>query len=1002
MLIIGLVSLFCCTQSLIAQNKAKSISAVILDELGDPISGANIYGAKGVSATSDSTGSFTINIPIQTSIVIEKDGFESQFLAVSELPSQVVLVKSLFHASSKDEVKMGFRTTTQREMVGAASIINPSDRLTYDNTQSVRDYIQGLLPGVRGSDNIRGLGGALFVIDGVIGRTPDILTMEEVDQITVLKDANAVALYGAQAKNGVIIIHTKRGKVNQKRAKVNVRYGIKNRISYPSYLNAPDYMELYNEARANDGLGQQYSNSLIENTRSGSNPYRYPDVNLYSDEYVRSTAQTVDVNTEFSGGTEKTRYYINMGYNYDQSWVKVNPQANSGHNQFNVRGNVDFKVNSFINSSIDAVAIIGSNKTANTNLLSAATIIKPNAYAPLLPVYMIDTMNNPVLAGQVAAAGIYDGMLLGSSQVYQENAPIADIIAGGYTNDMFRSTQFTNFIDFDLDMITDGLSAKTYLSFDLYDSYDISLNNKYRVYEPNWSGDKIIGLIPYGDVDQKDQTENANPGFNVTRFGFYGLLDYKKYINKDHYINATLIAYTDDMNRSHIIQSERNSHLGLQLSYDYKKKLFLDFSGAYIYSIKLPEGNRGGFSPTGGVAYILSEEDFIKNISFIDYLKVKATGGLIKSDIGIEEYYLYSGTYAQGTQVSWNDGGQRNNIQEISQGANDRMTFEERLDMNLGLETYLMNALYLEFNYFNSSIDKQLTTLNSKYPSYYDPFKPYDNFNKDSYKGFELAMNYTKKINDLKLSVGGNIMHVKSEAVKRDEVFKYGYQYLVGQPVNSIYGLSDDGFYKTSDFTIDVDGNYVLNKNLPVPSYGIVQPGDIKYVDKNNDNVIDNNDMSYIGNLVNPWSYGLNLKLNYKGVSLFVLCRGQFGGDGLMNGDYYWVQGDKKYSDVVLNSWTPETANTATYPRLTSGASSNNFQTSTFWTYNNSFFDIQRVQLTYEFSKSFCKKMKMKNLSVNIAGSNIFRIAKNRDVQQLNVKGNPQFRHFTFGIRTSF
>jgi len=1003
LLVLGFAAIFCCANTVSAQDKGISISATIVDELGKAISGVNIYGAKGVSSTTDNSGTFTILVPSQTSLFLEKDGFESQILAVSDLSNQIVLVKSPFLASSEDEVKMGFKTQYRREMVGATSIINPADRITYDNTQWVRDYIQGILPGVRGSSNIRGLGGSLFVIDGVIGRNPDILNMDEVDQITVLKDANAVALYGAQAKNGVIIINTKRGKTNQKRAKVNFNYGIKVPISLPSYLGAADYMEYYNEARANDGMSKYYASELIENTRSGANPYRYPDVDLYSDEYLRSTAQTVDVNTEFSGGNEKTRYYINMGWNNNQSWVKLNPEANAGHNRFNVRGNIDFKVNSFIKSSIDAVAIISSNKTANTNLLNTGATLKPNAYAPLLPVSMIDVESDSELAGQVSAAGIYDGMLLGGSQIYQDTIPpIANVIAGGYTKQMFRSTQFNNSIDFDLDMITDGLSAKTYLSFDYYDAFNLSINNKFRVYEPHWDGDIITGLTPYGDVDQKDLTENVNSGHNINRLGFYGLFNYEKFIKQNHYLNATLMGYTNAMSKSNVLQTDRSSHLGLQVSYDYKKKLFADFSGAYIYSIKLPEGNRGGFAPTGGLAYILSEEDFLQNNRFIDFLKLKATAGLIKSDLGIDQYYLYSETYAKGYEISWNDGGQKNNIQNISHGANNLMTFEDRLDVNLGFESYFMDALFVEFNWFKSNIDNQLTILNSKYPSYYTPFKPYDNYNKDSYSGFELGLDYTKNINDLRVSIGGNIMYVKSEAVKRDEVFDYDYQYKEGQPVNSIYGLTDAGFYTVNDFTTDADGKYILKDNLPVPDYGSVQPGDIKYVDKNNDGVINNNDKSHIGQWENPWSYGLNYRLTYNGFSLFVLGLGQFGGEAIMSGDYYWVDGDKKYSEVVLNRWTPETANTASYPRLSYLTNNNNYQTSTFWMYSNSFFDIQRAQLTYEFSKAFCNKLKMSNLSINIAGYNLIRIAENKDVQQLNLSGNPQFRHFTFGLRTTF
>ncbi|MCF6358635.1 MAG: TonB-dependent receptor [Draconibacterium sp.] len=776
---------------------------------------------------------------------------------------------------------------------------------------------------------------------------------------------------------------------------------MKQAISLPKYLGSVKYMELYNEARANDGFESYYNITLIDEYKNSNNPYRHPDVDLYSSDYLREFANTADILTEFSGGNEKTQYYVNMGWKYNQSLVQLNPDVNKGSNRFNVRGNIDFKVNDFIKSSVDVVAIISTNKSSHDNILNEGTSFKPNAYAPLLPASMVDTTFSDQLKGQLNAAGIYDGMLLGGSQIFKEDAPIANIIAGGYKNSMYRSTQFNNSIDFNLDMITEGLSAKTYLSFDFYDAYNITVNNKFTVYEPTWEGDNIVGLTPYGDIDQKDLTENVATNLFVSRLGFYGLLNYQKSFKENHSINATLLGYVNSQNQENVIQTNKNAHVGLQVSYDYKKKLFADFSGAYINSIKLPKGNRGGFSPTFGLGYILSEEDFIKDIDFINFLKLKATGGIIKSDMGIDEYYLYSETYKNGSYFNWADGVQ-NREKDISKGENKMMTFEERIDMNFGVESYLWNSVWLEFNVFKTDFDKQLTTLDNKYPSFYNIFKPYENFNKDSYKGFELGIDYLKNFKDGLIKLGGNIMYSQSEVAKRNEIYEYNYQYKVGNPTNAIYGLVDDGFYSQNDFVTNVDGSLTLNESVPAPSYGAVQPGDIKYLDQNNDGTIDNNDRKEIGQSGNPWSYGVNFRLKYKGISLFILGIGQFGGDANMSDDYYWVDGNDKYSEIVLDRWTPGTAATATFPRLSSNTNKNNFRRSTFWMYSNSFFDIKRAQLTYEFSKNVCQKLKMKNLSVNVAGVNLLELAENKDIRQLNIGGNPQFRYFTLGLRTSF
>jgi TonB-linked SusC/RagA family outer membrane protein len=1008
LLVLAGVALFSITTLVNAQTKATTVSGTLVDEQGNPLTGVTVYNPQGKMVISDSEGYFEIDVEDELSLLFEKENYDTKLLPVSELTGQVTLNKSELLASEDDLIKMGISKKYKREMTGAVSTISPKNHLTYDYIQSVRGYIQGRLLGVQGTDNIRGLGNALFVIDGVIGRTPDILNMDEIDQITVLKDANAVALYGNQAANGVIVINTKRGHINKKMVNINVLYGVREPIALPKYLGSAEYMELYNEARVNDGLGPSFDSDLIEEYRSGNNPYRYPDVDYFSDEYIRSYASRAYVVSEFAGGNERSQYYVNLGWNFDQSQVKLNPDANVGSNLFNVRGNIDININDWISSSIDAVAIISNDKSALIDWFAAGTTIKPNTHAPLLPPsMMVDTSASGTLESQLEAANLYDGMLLGTSQAYPGDTLIANTLAGGYLKSNFRITQFNNSIDFDLDKIAEGLSARTYLSFDFYDVYDLSIENKYQRYQPNWMGDSIVSLASFGDVDQKDLTERFSTDFFVSRLGFYGLLNYQKSFKENHAINATLLGYVNSHKQTEIIQTDKNSHIGFQFTYDFRKKLFVDFSSAYIHSIKLPESNRGGFSPTAGLAYILSEENFIKEIDFIDFLKVKATAGIIKSDIRFD-YFLYEESYSEGSWFTYASYTTR--TRDSWQGANDDMTFEDRVDLNIGFESYLLNSLWLEFNYFKTNKDNQLTKLEAQYPSFYMDFNPYSNYNKDSYTGFELGLDYLKAMNDFSVQAGLNMVYSKSEVIKRSEIYDNNYQYRTGNPVEAYFGLEDEGFYAESDFTTDASGNLQLNENLPVPAFGSVQPGDIKYVDQNDDGIINVNDQIFIGQWRHPWSFGLNLKLAYKQLSLFVLGISQTGGDDMLHtwGDnvsydnYYWVDGNDKYSEVVLDRWTPETAGTATYPRLSSTNNTHNFQTSTFWLYDNSYFDIERVQLTYELDENVCQKLKMKALSVNIVGVNLLRIAENKEYQQLNIGYEPQYRYYIIGLRTSF
>lgn len=995
-------TLFCFCSITTAQTKGTKVLATVIDEQGNPLSDVNVYGPDGAQSYTNINGQFEITLLNDEAVVIQKKGYESKLIGLSDLTGNITLEKSPFLASEDDEIKMGVATRDRRDIVGAVSSINTRDRLTYDNTQFVRDYISGLMLGVRGSSNIRGLGNATFVIDGVIGRDPNILNMEEVEQITVLKDANSVALYGSQGRDGVIIINTKRGKINRKEVNVNVRSGISVPIALPNYLSSAAYMQLFNEARNNDGLDDAFDPALIQEFRTSSNKYKYPDVDFYSDEYIQPFVNSTNVISEFSGGGEKSQYYVNMGWNRSESWERINPDANVGSNRFNVRGNIDFRVNDWITSSIDGIAIVSTNKSALSSLLNAGTNFKPNSYAPLLPVSFVDTTGNPELAAQLEAAGIYDGMLLGATQQFQNNTPVADAIAGGYQNNVFRSTQFNNSINFDLSRITEGLSAKTYLSFDFFDSYRLSIRNRFRVYEPTWEDDRIVGLAPYGDVDQRDLTENVNSNGFVSRLGFYGLVNYQKTIAENHSLNTTFLGYYNSEKRNNVLQIDKDSHLGFQMTYDFKKKIFVDFSAAYAHSIKLPEGNRGGLSPTVGLAYILSEESFLKDSNFINYLKLKASGGIIKSDRGIGAYYLYDENYSDGSSFTWADGQSSNLRQNVSQGANPDMGFEERIDLNIGLESYLMNSLWLEFNYFRSELDKQLTFLNDKYPSFYNTFRPYDNFNKNLYTGFELGMNFNKTFSDFSVGIGANILCSQTEAVKRSETNEFAYQNRVGRELSTIFGLVDNGFYSEADFSVDGEGNYILNSGLAVPNFGAVQPGDLKYIDQNGDNIIDNDDRIGIGQSSSPWTYGVNLNLKYKAFSLFILGTGQTGGDATKSDSYFQVNGNDKYSEVVLGRWTPETANTATFPRLSSQTNQNNFRTSTFWLYDNSFFRINRAQLTYEFTDNLCDKLGVEDFSLNFQGTNILEISKNKDIRQLNIGGSPQVKAYTLGVRIAF
>jgi len=984
-------------------NEAPAMTAIVVDADGNPLSNVEIYSALGASAKTDDLGRFTINVPSDAGVQVEKVGYDNQYIEVSDLKAQVVMQKSLYLMADEDLVDLGFEKKKKREIVGAVSSVRPMDNSIYDNTQWVRDAIEGQMLGVSGSSSIRGMEDAIIVVDGIAGRNIDYLNMSEIDQISVLKDANAIALYGSQARNGVIVVTTKHGKAYKRHAEVTVNYTMKEPIALPEYMNSADYMGFYNEALFNDGLPIAYQQAEIDNYRSAVNPYRYPSLDLYSSDYLKPLTNAVDAIAEFSGGNKRTQYYVNLGWNNDGALEKVNDETKTGTNRFNIRANVDFEVNDRIKSYVGITTVLSSQRSALASVLDFGTTLRPNAYSPLLPISMVDATGNESLQNILAGANSYDGYLLGGNQAYQGNTLIADIKAGGYQKNIYRSTEFNAGVDFDMKRIAKGLTAKTFLSFDFNDSYRLYIQNKYSVYEPTWNDDnKIVDLTKFGDNDQKDQTEHVSSNDFSNRYGFYGLLNYKKDFDSDHHLNTTLLAYMNSTMIMNVIQAQKNAHLGLDVSYNYKGKYFANFSSAYVHSVKFDPSSRNAFSPTLGIAYLLSDEDFLKDNTVVNYLKLRASAGIVNSDMGVDQYFLYNEIYSHPSEYpnyGWADGRQ-NEATIISQGENLDFGFEKRIDYNLGFETLLLNSIILDLNYFNSTLDNQQTIRSTKYPSFYTDFRPYDNYNADRYSGVELSASYSKTFGKLKATLGGNFMYANSVKSKVDELYDYAYQKQEGMPVNAIVGLESDGFYSTSDF--NTDGSLI--DGLAVPSFGVVKPGDIKYINQNSqdDNVIDDKDMVEIGRWDNPVSYGVNLKLSYENFTLFALGVGQSGGNGIKNGDYYWVDGDDKYPTHLVDRWTEQTANSAEYPRLTSQSSNNNYRNSSFWVYDNSYFNIQRVQLTYQFSNTICEKLRMKHLSVNLSTSNLLQISKNKDVRQLNVGGEPQYRYYTVGLRTSF
>jgi len=889
----------------------------------------------------------------------------------------------------RDDVNIAFGKVKKGNLVSAISVMEPDEIVEYDNYQWLSNALEGRITGMRGSSNIRGIGTPLFIVDG-LPRDISLISMNEVDQVTILKDINSSVLFGSRAVNGVVLVTTKRGEPYKKEVRVSGYYGIDIPLELPNYLPSAEYMELYNEARLNDGLSSQYDPATIQNYRTG-NKYRYPNIDYYSSEYLKSVKPEFMATTELSGGNDVATYYANVGWGQVGSLLNFGEGKNGAENSFNIRGNVDLNINKYVKSAIDAVAIFNNVKGQTGDFWGNASTYRPNLFAPLIPFNLIvPDASDIVESRKTDVNGTY---LVGGTKAYQTN-PIAEGFVGGNLQTIGRTFSFNNRVDVDLNDLIQGLAFHTNIAFDLFTRYQQSIDNSYSVYEPVWDADvdSITTLTKYG-TDTRTGDQIVGGSYFERRFGFYGMFDYNRTFSDIHNIYWTLVGYGQRRKVQGDEQGQKDFNLGLRFAYTYNKKYLVDLSAALVNSVKLPDDGRMKLSPSIGLAWVISSEDFMSSMSFLDYLKLRASAGILRSDAGIDGFYYYDNVYTTSSSYAWYEGTYSNSGVLSSRGSSPELSFESRKEINLGFEGSMFNRLLeIDANIFATQYYDQITRPTSLYPSFYTSYLPYSNFDNNAYKGAELGLRINKELGAVSLSVGFNALYADSEVKERDEVWENDYQYRKGNPVDAMFALVADGLFTDQD---DID-------DQALQLFGTVKPGDIKYIDQNDDGVVNANDQVMIGRSGAPFSYGLDVRLNFGSFTFYALGYGRTGADAYNSGNYYWVDGDDKYTGFILNRWTPTNKANATFPRLSSLSNSNNFQNSTFWLYKNNYFDLQRVQLSYKLPSSVARMLFMKDLNCYVDATNLLLVSKYREIRELTVGAEPQYRTFSVGIRTLF
>lgn len=905
--------------------------------------------------------------------------------------------------SSDYKVQLPFRTVQQEDLLGGVSVIDMNDLNSKAYTTYSLDMLNNLVGGA--SNGIWGISDYLVIVDGMVRDANNVLP-HEIAQITVLKGAAAVVLYGSRAAKGVVQITTKRGEVGDLRIKVTANTGFYVPKSLPTYLGSAEYMSYYNQARINDGNEPSFSDETIYNYASGKNPYRYANLNMYDDEYLRKAYNRSEAIAEVTAGNDRVKFYSTVGYYRESSLLKVGNHEDDYISRFFVRGNVDMKLHDLISARTDANVTFYDSYTAKGDWWSNAATLRPNRVAPLIPLSYIEDTDPNTLATIMNSNYIIDGKyFFGATQEHQTN-PIADAYAAGDSKFVSRQFQFNTHFDVNLRPILDGLFFRAQYGIDYASTYNQGYNNNYATFAPTWNNysgkDLITSVTQYGK-DQKSGNEDiSNSAYRYT-YNMSFQFDYQKSFAQKHNVFGMIVANAWQTQQNGVYHHKTNVNLGAQLSYNFDHKYYVDFSAAVPYSAKLPEGNRAGFSPTVTLGWRPTKEAFWSENSIFDDLMVTASAGIIMQDIDItdgsgNDYYLYKMILQSGGWYSWGDlGGLA--ATEFQRGDNMEMTFVKRKEVNVGLRGSMLNhALSFDFNFFANKMDGMLARVSSLYPIYFtqtgyptSSIIPFINYNIDDRIGFDFALTGRKKIGEVEAQLGVTGMYFDATAGQRDENYAYDYQTRIGRPLNAIWGLKSDGLFQSQE---EID-------NAPNQTFATVKPGDIRYIDQNGDNAIDSNDEVYLGRADDAFTMGINLTLKWRDFTFFAMGNGSFGGMGLKNSSYYWVNGEGKYSDIVRDAWTPDNPN-ATYPRLTATSGDNNFRNSDYWTYKRDRFELRQIQLSYAVPQSILKGSFIKGLDVFASGYNLLTISKERKVLEMNVGSAPQTRFFNIGFKGTF
>jgi TonB-linked SusC/RagA family outer membrane protein len=992
-----------------------TLHGVVVDsKTKQPLQGAviSIEGTThAVPSDRDGKFSFTTGQKFPYTLHISLVGYKKQAIVANGSPITILLTEEI--GQLNDVVVVGYGTQKKVNLTGAVSTVDQktlANRPITNSTQALYDvpgvYINQT-KGRPGADlatiRIRGVGtlnnsNPLVLVDGIEFPLSDV-NPNNIESISVLKDAASAAIYGNRAANGVILVTTKTGKKGKLQVDYNFYAGTQQATQYPDVVsNAVQYMEGKNRALANEGKPGEYSDALIAEYRAGTDPYIYPNTNWFDVMYRNAPIQ--EHNVRFSGGGEKNTFSVGLGY-LNQQGVMIDTWAK----KYSLNTNVTADISSRLKFGADIIGTYWLNRESS---------------------YTADEGN-----GEGGIMGLtYRGLPMQTP--YAQDGTYADQWIRVPGHNFFRNT---------VALSKEGYrKTNTYRTLaNVFLEYRLPLDIKYKVTVAanllnggeqynypaiNLTNTKTGVISPIGNVPARGVRQISSTETNLTNFH---TLNWDKSFGLQHitvlggfsiesFNNNTFSAYNQgylsndltDLNAGSTSpqvtglsgKSRLMSYFG-RVNYNFDEKYLLEGNFRYDGTSRFAAANRWGFFPSVSAGWRISQEHFIRDnegLAWLSNLKLKASIGKLGNQ-NINSLYNYLDAISLGQNYDLNGaivGGAA-----ITQLSDKNVTWETTTASDIGLEAgFFNNKLTVELDWFNKKTSNVLRQVSvpAQVGNLAGPFR---NIGTVSNKGYEVNVSYQNTIDGFRYQLGANVTYVKNRVLDlKGQVYYSGNTIIrAGDAINSFYGLQAEGIFQNTDEI----GRHATQASS-------TKPGDIKYKDVDGNGIIDNNDRVVIGSSIPDYSYGFSLGAGYKGFDLTAIFQGVLHADTYLTGNLAqpYKNGAGVTPEWLINSWTPENPG-APLPRLTTSTGNpQNFQTSSFWIRDASYLRLKNIQLSYSFPLAWVHKISLSQLKVFVNAQNYLTISKYKfsDPEKELTRGDiieyPNYKSITAGFNVTF